>query len=121
MEPISFWHINIGQVATWAMFIITVVLAAARVLRTFNKLDNTVEQITSQLTALSVKVEVINQQGTAWSQKKVGVELELAQSNIRRVEVLEQWMLHASPQISAIAADIGWIKHNMQKNGHAAR
>jgi hypothetical protein len=113
----SFWHIDIGNVATWVGVVFVTVGFIRRFSRRIDLMEDSLKSSSRTLEKLGTLVDDMNRTGTSWSREKLASETLLQQDHSRRLNELESAFRDQSPKIAALVADVSWIKHHFQKNG----
>ena len=116
MSP-SFWHIDLGNVATWVAIIVAGIGFIWRFSRRIDLIEDSQKSGAITLQKLSDLVERMNSSGTTWSREKLVAESLLQGDHARRIIDLEAAYKDVAPKIASMAADVGWIKHHIQLNG----
>lgn len=127
-EPNSFWNFDIGNIGTWITVVLSVVVASVKLLQKqaanqavmINRFDNLradLLDLKEDQTKLDIELTRINREGTQWSQLGVSAERTLADSNLRRLDVLDAAVTSIQPNISELKTNMEWIKKALENRG----
>lgn len=122
----SFWHIDVGNIATWVGVVLTLAAFAGRFVRRWDTRFISFENLSTHLSEsfkalgdsfekLSVRVDNIDATGTRFSRAGIERETELTKSNTRRLDIHDGILAKVSPDMAAIRTDLDWIKDEIRK------